>query len=85
MDEFLMRSLTETNTEYPEIEVTRTRTSNGSSTINIRLGKQNIRISNATIKDGGQGEEYEKVAQQLAESILTVASNRCDLRVRKEE
>jgi hypothetical protein len=64
--------------------VTRTRTSRGSSRINIQLGKQVIGITNAPLADGGQGEEYEKVAQQLAESILTIVSNRCDLRVRKE-
>jgi len=75
--DFVMREITEQNESYPDIEVVRTRTSNGHCGITIKLDDQQITITNEKAVNQGYGDEYERVADELAKTIHKLVGNPC--------
>ena len=75
--EFTMREVTYVSEDYPEmIEVTRTRTSEGSCSIVIGFSGQQITISN---NQTDIGDNYEMMARDLASALDAATDNMCHI------
>lgn len=85
MDDFLQRTIT---SKDKNMEVSRTRTNNGFSSITIRVGSNSISFTNEAddlpfdnLNVEACGDNYEQQATRLARLIDEVCSEGCDLPV----
>jgi len=74
MENFIMREISEISKDYPEIRVSRTRTSKGFCQITISFKNQKFILTNEDNNDS-----YELQALELAKILDIIASNPCSL------
>ena len=74
MKEFFMREIHATDND---VTVSRSRTSEGFSSITIKVGEQSITLNNTDNGQQGKSKNYERIAQSIASLIEEVVANPC--------